>query len=380
MLLSVEYQAQLFDDFNRKYQHKTNNKTELYMQSILVTGGTGYIGSHTVVELLKNGYKVVILDNLCNSSPKVIDRILKIAYPHDQLIFIEGDIRDTNKLDQLFKDHLFEGVIHFAGLKAVGQSVTHPIMYYDNNVYGSLCLIQAMNKANVKTIVFSSSATVYGEDAPVPYEESMPMGNTTNPYGTSKAMIEKILADQCIADGEWSVAQLRYFNPIGAHKSGLIGEDPKGIPNNLLPYIAQVAIGKRKELSVFGGDYPTPDGTGIRDYIHVVDLAKGHLKALKEIQPIENNREEHKQGSGENVWNLGTGQGYSVLDVISAFEKTSGVSIPYKTEPRRAGDLAAFWADASKAKVELKWQAQLTLENMVTDAWLWQKNNPCGYE
>ena len=349
------------------------------MQSILVTGGTGYIGSHTVVELLKTGYKVVILDNLCNSSPKVIERILKIVQPNKQLTFIEGDIRDTSKLDQLFADHLFEGVIHFAGLKAVGQSVADPIRYYDNNVYGSLCLIRAMNKAKVKTIVFSSSATVYGEDAPVPYKESMPRGNTTNPYGTSKAMIEKIFADQCIADSQWSVAQLRYFNPIGAHKSGLIGEDPKGIPNNLLPYITQVAIGKRKELSVYGGDYPTPDGTGIRDYIHVVDLAKGHLKALKEIQPIEDNRQEENQGTGERIWNLGTGQGYSVLEVVSAFEKASGVSIPYAKKPRRTGDLAAFWADAKKAKQDLNWQAQLTLEEMVTDAWHWQQSNPQGY-
>ena len=349
------------------------------MQSILVTGGTGYIGSHTVVELLKSGYKVVILDNLCNSSAKVIEHILKIAQPNDQLTFIEGDIRDTNKLDQLFKDHLFEGVIHFAGLKAVGQSVANPITYYDNNVYGSLCLIQAMHNANVKTIVFSSSATVYGEDAPVPYEESMPMGKTTNPYGSSKAMIEKILSDQCIADNQWCVAHLRYFNPIGAHKSGLIGEDPKGIPNNLLPYITQVAIGKRKELSVYGGDYPTPDGTGIRDYIHVVDLAKGHLKALKEIQPIEDNRQEENQGTGERIWNLGTGQGYSVLEVVSAFEKASGVSIPYVNKPRRKGDLAAFWADAKKAKQDLNWQAQLTLEEMVTDAWHWQQSNPQGY-
>lgn len=346
------------------------------MQSILVTGGTGYIGSHTVVELLNNGYKVVILDNLSNSSQKVIERILKIAQPNDQLTFIEGDIRDTKKLDKLFQDHLFEGVIHFAGLKAVGQSVANPTTYYDNNVYGSLCLIRAMHKANVKTIVFSSSATVYGEDAPVPYEESMPMGKTTSPYGSSKAMIEKILADQCIADSQWSVAQLRYFNPIGAHKSGLIGEDPKGIPNNLLPYITQVAIGKRKKLSVFGTDYPTPDGTGIRDYIHVVDLAKGHLTALKKIQPEEDNR----QGTGENIWNLGKGQGNSVLDVIFAFEKASGVNIPYITKPRREGDLAAFWADANKAKIELNWQAQLTLENMVTDAWHWQRSNPHGYE
>jgi UDP-glucose 4-epimerase len=349
------------------------------MQSILVTGGTGYIGSHTVVELLKSGYKVVILDNLCNSSPKVIKRILKISQPNDQLTFIEGDIRDSNKLDQLFRDHLFEGVIHFAGLKAVGQSVIDPSTYYDNNVNGSLCLIRAMHKAKVKTIVFSSSATVYGEDAPVPYKESMPRGKTTNPYGTTKAIIEKMLVDQCVADCQWSVAQLRYFNPIGAHESGLIGEDPKGIPNNLLPFITQVAIGKRKQLSVFGEDYPTPDGTGIRDYIQVVDLARGHIKALKNIQPIEDNGQEQQKGTGENIWNLGTGRGYSVLDVVAAFERASGVSIPYATKPRREGDLAAFWADATKAERELNWQAQLTLEAMVRDAWNWQQKNPQGY-
>ena len=347
------------------------------MQTILVTGGTGYIGSHTVVELLKNSYKVVILDNICNSSPKVINRILKITQPDDQLTFIEGDIRDTNKLGRLFADHHFDSVIHFAGLKAVGESVSKPLEYYNNNVYGTMCLCEAMNTANVKTLVFSSSATVYGEDAPVPYEESMPIGKTTNPYGTSKAMIEKILTDQCIADPQWSVAQLRYFNPIGAHKSGLIGENPKGIPNNLLPYLSQVAIGKRKELSVFGGDYPTPDGTGIRDYIHVVDLAKGHLKALEKIQPSDNNKQQ--QGTGEHIWNLGTGQGYSVLDIISAFEKASGVKIPYTTKSRREGDLAAFWADANKAKQELNWQALLTLENMMEDSWNWQHRNPQGY-
>jgi UDP-glucose 4-epimerase len=299
-------------------------------QTILVTGGCGYIGSHTVVELLQANHMVVILDNLCNSSVKVIERIKSIVQNQvqtkaqtsshastlandDALTFIEGDIRDEALLKQIFNTHPITSVIHFAGLKAVGESASKPLEYYNNNVYGTLCLCQAMNKANVKTIVFSSSATVYGEDAPVPYNEAMPMGNTTNPYGTSKAMVEKILADQCIADPQWCVAQLRYFNPIGAHKSGLIGEDPKGIPNNLLPYISQVAIGKRKELSVFGEDYPTPDGTGIRDYIHVVDLAKGHLKALNKI------RQPSEKKSGQHIWNLGTGQGYSVLEVIKAF-------------------------------------------------------------
>ena len=360
-------------------------------QTILVTGGCGYIGSHTVVELLQADHKVVILDNLCNSSAKVIERIKAIVQIKDQthaegntlanddaLTFIEGDIRDEALLKQIFITHTITSVIHFAGLKAVGESVIKPLEYYNNNVYGTLCLCQAMNKANVKTIVFSSSATVYGEDAPVPYNEAMPMGNTTNPYGTSKAMVEKMLADQCTADPQWSVAQLRYFNPIGAHKSGLIGEDPKGIPNNLLPYISQVAIGKRKELSVFGGDYPTPDGTGIRDYIHVVDLAKGHLKALNHIQqPSEKKKGE--KGQGEHIWNLGTGQGYSVLEVIRAFEQASGKNIPYQIKPRRNGDLAAFWADVNKAKAELNWAAEHTLDNMVSDSWRWQSNNPSGY-
>jgi UDP-glucose 4-epimerase len=364
-------------------------------QTILVTGGCGYIGSHTVVELLQANHKVVILDNLCNSSAKVIERIKAIVQIQVQshaegntlandnaLTFIKGDIRDEALLKQIFNTHPITSVIHFAGLKAVGESVSKPLEYYNNNVYGTLCLCQAMNKANVKTIVFSSSATVYGEDAPVPYNEAMPMGNTTNPYGTSKAMVEKILADQCMADPQWCVAQLRYFNPIGAHRSGLIGEDPKGIPNNLLPYISQVAIGKRKELSVFGADYPTPDGTGIRDYVHVVDLAKGHLKALNKIQqPREKLREKLRgeKGQGQHIWNLGTGQGYSVLEVIKAFEQASGKNIPYKIEPRRSGDLAAFWADANKAKTELNWAAEHTLANMVSDSWRWQSNNPNGY-
>ena len=345
------------------------------MQNILVTGGTGYIGSHTVVELLKKGYKVLILDNLCNSSPKVIDRILKIAQPNDQLTFIEGDIRDTNKLIKLFADHHFDGVIHFAGLKAVGESLRKPLEYYNNNVYGTLCLCEVMNTANVKTLVFSSSATVYGKDAPVPYEESMPIGKTINPYGTSKAMIEKILTDQCVADPQWSVAQLRYFNPIGAHKSGLIGEDPKGIPNNLLPYISQVAVGKLKELSVFGIDYPTLDGTGVRDYIHVVDLAKGHLKALEKLQ-----RGKNVNGIGSHIWNLGTGTGTSVLQVIKAFELASGTKIAYSIKNRRSGDIASCWANPEKSHIELGWNANYDLKEMVGDSWHWQKNNPRGYE
>jgi UDP-glucose 4-epimerase len=349
--------------------------------TILVTGGTGYIGSHTVVELLKLGNKVVIYDNLSNSSPVVIERIRAIVGATKKevipLTFIEGDVRDTNRLAKLFVDHHFDSVIHFAGLKAVGESVAKPLEYYNNNVYGTLCLCEAMNTANVKTLVFSSSATVYGEDAPLPYEESMPIGKTTNPYGTSKAMIEKILTDQCIADSQWSVAQLRYFNPIGAHSSGLIGEDPKGIPNNLLPYISQVAVGNLKELSVFGGDYPTPDGTGIRDYIHVVDLATGHLKALERIQR-KGNVDENRVGA--HIWNLGTGTGSSVLQVIKAFELASGTKIPYLIKNRRLGDIASCWASPEKSNAELDWKANHDLKRMVEDSWRWQKSNPRGYE
>lgn len=357
-------------------------------QTILVTGGCGYIGSHTVVELLKANHKVVILDNLCNSSAKVIERIKTIVqikpqthaggkthFNDDALTFIKGDIRNDALLTQIFNTHSITSVIHFAGLKAVGESVARPLNYYHNNVYGTLCLCRAMQQANVKTLVFSSSATVYGKDTPVPYSEAMPIGKTINPYGTSKAMVEKMLEDQCTADPQWSVALLRYFNPIGAHKSGFIGEDPKGTPNNLVPYISQVAIGQRKELSVFGGDYPTPDGTGIRDYIHVVDLAKGHLKALTKIQPIQNNENDN----GEHIWNLGTGQGFSVLEVVKAFEQACGVKIPYQIKPRRRGDLPAFWADVSKAKKDLNWAAENTLHDMVCDAWRWQSTNPNGY-
>ena len=351
--------------------------------TILVTGGAGYIGSHTVVELLELGNEVVIYDNLSNSSSVVIERIcaivettLKEAIP---LTFIKGDIRDTAKLTHLFSTRHFDSVIHFAGLKAVGESISKPLEYYNNNVYGTLCLCEAMNTANVKTLVFSSSATVYGEDAPIPYEESMPIGTTTNPYGTSKAMIEKILTDQCIADPQWSVAQLRYFNPIGAHKSGLIGEDPKGIPNNLLPYVSQVAVGKLKEVSVFGGDYPTPDGTGVRDYIHVVDLAKGHLKALEKIQRKENVDGDTNE-VGARIWNLGTGAGSSVLQVIKAFELASDTKIPYSIKNRRLGDIASCWANPEKSNIELDWKAYYDLKKMVEDSWHWQKSNPQGYE
>jgi len=348
--------------------------------TILVTGGTGYIGSHTVTELLESGNKVVIYDNLSNSSPKVINRIRSIAGISRKnpipLTFVQGDLRDTSKLDRLFADYKFDSVIHFAGLKAVRESISNPLEYYSNNVFGTLCLCKAMNKANVKILVFSSSATVYGENAPAAFEESLPVGNTTNPYGTSKAMIEKILSDQCIADPAWSVAKLRYFNPIGAHKSGLIGEDPISAPNNLLPNISLAAEGKLKEVSVFGGDYPTPDGTAIRDYIHVVDLARGHLKALEKIQSLNKNSD---VGSGEHIWNLGTGAGTSVLQVIKAFEIASQTRIACSIKERRLGDIAKAWANTEKSYVELGWTANYDLKIMVEDAWHWRQKNPEGY-
>ena len=343
------------------------------MQTILVTGGAGYIGSHTVVELLQANYAVIILDNFCNSSPKVIERIKTITgqiAPKHSLTCVDGDVRDSGLLDNIFSEYPIDGVFHFAGLKAVGESATNPLDYYDNNLIGTIALCKAMQKADVHKLVFSSSATVYGEDAIPPYDETMPRGRTTSPYGTSKAMIEQILSDLCVSNRSWAVAQLRYFNPIGAHKSGLIGENPKGIPNNLLPYISQVAVGKLKKLKVYGGDYPTPDGTAIRDYIHVVDLAQGHLKALENIQHLK----------GEYIWNLGTGKGYSVLEVIRAFEKASNQTIAYSTEARRPGDIAAFWADPRKTKDEIGWQTQLELDDMVADSWNWQNKNVNGYD
>ena len=303
------------------------------MQTILVTGGAGYIGSHTVVELLQANYAVIMLDSFCNSLPKVIERIKTITAqtaPKYSLTCISGDVRNSDLLDNVFSEYPVDGVIHFAGLKAVGESATKPLDYYDNNLIGTITLCKAMQKAGVHKLVFSSSATVYGEDAIPPYVETMPRGKTTSPYGTSKAMIEQILSDLCASNQSWAVAQLRYFNPIGAHKSGLIGEDPKGVPNNLLPYISQVAAGILKELTIFGGDYPTSDGTGIRDYIHVVDVAKGHLKALEKINP-----KEEMQGLGVNTWSLGTGVGYSVLQVLKAFELASGTKIPYSIKNRR---------------------------------------------
>ena len=336
--------------------------------SILVTGGTGYIGSHTVVELQNAGYDAVIIDNLSNSKALVLDRIEAITGKRPK--FYNTDLRDKEALAKIFKENSdIEAVIHFAGLKAVGESVSMPLEYYNNNIYGTLCLLETMRDAKVKNIVFSSSATVYGDPAFVPITEECPKGSCTNPYGWTKSMLEQILSDLTVPDKEWNVILLRYFNPIGAHKSGTIGEDPSGIPNNLMPYITQVAVGKRDHLNVFGNDYPTHDGTGVRDYIHVVDLAVGHVKALNKI----------KEKCGLKIYNLGTGHGYSVLDIVNAFEKASGVKIPYEITPRRPGDIAECYADASKAKTELGWEAQYGIEEMCADSWRWQKNNPEGY-
>ncbi|WP_404298462.1 UDP-glucose 4-epimerase GalE [Halomonas sp.] len=333
---------------------------------VLVTGGAGYIGSHTVVELLAAGHRVVVIDNLCNGSPEVLNRIHAIT--GQQPVFIEGDIRDRVLLDRLFAEHGIDAVIHFAGLKAVGESVACPLTYYENNLYGSMVLCRAMAAAGVRRLVFSSSATVYGEEAAVPYVESMPRGMTSSPYGTSKAMVEKVLEDLCAADQRWSVALMRYFNPIGAHPSGLIGEDPRGIPNNLMPYISQVAVGRLPELSIYGNDYPTADGTCERDYLHVVDLAVGHLKALQILD-----------APGVKTYNLGMGQSVSVLALVNAFIQVTGVEIPYRFVSRRNGDLAAFWADAGKAHQELGWRAERGLEAMMADTWRWQSKNPGGY-
>lgn len=334
--------------------------------SILVTGGAGYIGSHTVLALLEAGHDVVVVDNLSNGSREALHRIEAIT--GKSVRFIEGDVRDRALLDDVFASHSVEAVIHFAGLKAVGESVNRPLSYYDNNVHGSLVLCQAMAAAEVFKFVFSSSATVYGPDAPVPYVESMPRGRTSNPYGTSKAMVEQVLTDLCRAEERWSVALLRYFNPIGAHPSGLIGEDPQGIPNNLMPFIAQVAVGRLPELAIFGNDYPTEDGTCVRDYLHVVDLAIGHVQSLASLTT-----------PGVHTYNLGTGQGYSVLEMVETFEEVTDQKVPYRFAPRRDGDLAAFWADASKAERELGWRAERGLREMLRDTWHWQKKNPNGY-
>ncbi|ULJ59850.1 UDP-glucose 4-epimerase GalE [Wielerella bovis] len=336
--------------------------------NILVTGGAGFIGSHTVVELLNAGHQPIILDNLCNASAKVLQRVTEIT--GKEPTFYEGDIRDRPLLREIFATHQIDSVIHFAALKAVGESVQLPLNYYDNNVSGSVILLEEMQRAGVFSIVFSSSATVYGDPSIVPITEQNPTGATTNPYGTSKHMMERIMMDLQHADPRWSVILLRYFNPIGAHASGKIGEQPNGIPNNLLPYVCQVAAGKLKELSVFGDDYATHDGTGVRDYIHVVDLAIGHLKAL----------DAKAKQSGVHIYNLGTGVGYSVLDIVKAFEAASGQTVPYAIKPRRAGDIATCYADPSKAKTELGWTAQRDLHTMIADAWRWQSHNPNGYD
>lgn len=335
--------------------------------SILVTGGAGYIGSHTCLELLKAGYEVVVADNLCNSSEEAVRRVEKIA--GKPVKFYQADILDREALNKIFDTEEIDSVIHFAGLKAVGESVAKPLEYYHNNITGTLILCDVMRNHGVKNIVFSSSATVYGDPAFVPITEDCPKGQITNPYGQTKSMLEQILTDFHVADPEWNVVLLRYFNPIGAHQSGLIGEDPKGIPNNLVPYIAQVAVGKLQCLGVFGNDYPTHDGTGVRDYIHVVDLAVGHVKALKKIE----------EKAGVCIYNLGTGKGYSVLDVVKAYEKACGREIKYEIKPRRPGDIATCYADASKAREELGWEAERGIEEMCADSWRWQSANPDGY-
>ena len=335
--------------------------------SILVTGGAGYIGSHTVIELVNAGYDVVVVDNLCNSSKESMKRVEEIT--GKAVKFYEVDILDKEGLTKVFENESIDSVIHFAGLKAVGESVAKPWLYYNNNITGTLVLLDVMNEFNVKNIVFSSSATVYGSPAEIPITENCPKGEITNPYGQTKSMIEQILTDIYKADTEWNIILLRYFNPIGAHKSGRIGENPNGIPNNLMPYITQVAVGRLKCLGVFGNDYPTPDGTGVRDYIHVVDLALGHVKAIEKIST----------NPGLKVYNLGTGKGYSVLDIVKNFEKASGVKIPYEIKPRRAGDIAECYADASKAKEELGWEAQYGILEMCEDSWRWQSNNPNGF-
>jgi UDP-glucose 4-epimerase len=335
--------------------------------SLLITGGTGYIGSHTVVELLKTNQEVIIVDNLVNSSTKVLDRIEQIT--NKRPTFIKADICDENALTEVFETYNISAVVHFAGLKAVGESNEIPLMYYQNNVAGTICLLQVMAKHQVKKLVFSSSATVYGENNPSPLDETMPT-SATNPYGQSKLMIEHILFDLAKSDPSWSIACLRYFNPIGAHKSGLIGENPNGIPNNLLPYVAQVAVGRLAQLQIFGDDYDTADGTGVRDYIHVVDLALGHVQALANIDKIH----------GCKAINLGTGNGTSVLDIVQKFREVSGQKIPYKIVPRRAGDIATVFANADIANELLGWQAQYNLHDMIVDTWRWQSQNPNGFE
>jgi len=335
--------------------------------TILVTGGAGYIGSHATLALLQAGHSVVVLDNLCNSSAESLKRVAQLAGRAP--VFAEGDVRDRAAMDLLFSNYSVDTVLHFAGLKAVGESVVQPLRYYDNNVHGSQVLLQACADAGVFNVVFSSTATVYGDPVQMPISEACPVGQPTNPYGRSKLMVEDMLRDLAATDPRWRIAILRYFNPVGAHESGLIGEDPNGIPNNLLPYIAQVAVGKLPELAVFGNDYHTPDGTGVRDYIHVMDLAEGHLRALEAMQTR----------SGAYVWNLGTGQGYSVLEMVRAFEAAIGKPVPYRVAPRRLGDIATCYADPAKAERELGWKARRGLDEMMRDAWRWQSMNPDGY-
>ena len=338
------------------------------MKNILVTGGAGYIGSHTCVELLNAGYGVIVLDNLSNSSPKSLERVEKLT--GKKVTFYKGDILDRQILNEIFEKEQIDSCIHFAGLKAVGESVAKPWEYYENNISGTLTLVDVMRQHNCKNIIFSSSATVYGDPVQIPITEECPKGQCTNPYGWTKSMLEQILMDIQKADPEWNVILLRYFNPIGAHPSGTMGENPNGIPNNLMPYITQVAVGKLEQLGVFGDDYDTPDGTGVRDYIHVVDLAIGHVKALEKIEKNE----------GTSIYNLGTGHGYSVLDIVKNFEEANDIKIPYVIKDRRPGDIATCYCDPSKAERELGWKAQYGIREMCADSWRWQKNNPNGYE
>lgn len=337
------------------------------MAKILVTGGAGYIGSHTCVELLNAGHEVIVLDNLCNSSAESLNRVQQLT--QKSLSFVEGDIRDSQLLDQVFQENSIDAVIHFAGLKAVEESQQIPLAYFDNNIAGSLSLVQAMQRAQVFKLVFSSSATVYGENNTSPLNEEMPTGMPTNNYGYTKLVVEQLLEKLAVSDERWSIALLRYFNPVGAHKSGQIGEDPQGIPNNLMPYVTQVAVGRREKLSIFGHDYDTVDGTGVRDYIHVVDLANAHLCAL-------NNR---LASQGCRAWNIGTGNGISVLQVKNTFEQVNGVAIPFEFVPRREGDVATCFSDNTRAVKELGWAAKYGLEDMLADSWKWQKQNPKGY-
>ena len=342
--------------------------------NILVTGGAGFIGSHTLIELYNAGHTAVVVDNLSNSNPEALRRVAEIiGVP--QVPFYKVDIRDREGLEKVFSEHRFDACIHFAGLKAVGESVEKPWEYYENNIGGTLTLVDVMRRHGCKNIIFSSSATVYGDPVEIPITENCPKGQCTNPYGWTKSMLEQVLMDMQKADPEWTVVLLRYFNPVGAHPSGRIGENPNGIPNNLMPYITQVAVGKRKELGVFGNDYPTPDGTGVRDYIHVCDLADAHVAALQCFT-----QSFRHAGNQTFIYNVGTGNGYSVLDMVNAFVRVNGVDVPYSIKPRRAGDIATCYCDPSKAKAELGWQAKYGIEDMVRDSWNWQHQNPDGYQ